>query len=543
MMAPDNRELSERIWRAFSYQVPRILTQLDRDPDSPTYGSFDRDYWHYKMRDFSSMILQQGMVVLEILRTLELPGNMLYQNPLVRKWVDAGMDFWAAQQLSNGAFNEYYPFEAGYPPTAFSLYAVGLVYMERGFPAPPPNHANAINKAIAWLLSNQEKQALNQEAAGLAAIAICKRIPGIVLDNDRYESRLDIFFSVQSAEGWFPEYGGPDLGYLSVTIDCLWDYYLCTKDERGLEAATKASRFIAVMVSVSGQTPVMINSRNTDYIVPYGLACLGRDDTKTASIVRALYGSIEKPDHFIHSTDDRYACHYIHQSIARSLAHTSSLAASGFELPCQERFDHFFTDCGVYVKHLAGKESIYVACKKGGIVYIFSPDGVQRADFGYRTRLSDHSIAVTHWQDDSYQVDYNASETAARMSISGQMSAHPFVHSTPLRHIALRLLSFTFGNRLIPFLKKAMIFRARVSKLAFSREVIVSDCNVEINDTFQGDPSPISETYSASQYSLRHVASACRFSSEELLPELEDVTEPLSSKERRRILSLDKPLI
>ena len=29
----------------------RIFTALDRDPNSPTFGCFDRDFWHYKIRD------------------------------------------------------------------------------------------------------------------------------------------------------------------------------------------------------------------------------------------------------------------------------------------------------------------------------------------------------------------------------------------------------------------------------------------------------------------------------------------------------------
>ena len=73
--------------------VPRILSQLDRDPDSPTFGCFDRNYWHYKMRDFSSIVLQQGMLVLETLHDLNHQDNPLYRQPLVIDWVDASLRF------------------------------------------------------------------------------------------------------------------------------------------------------------------------------------------------------------------------------------------------------------------------------------------------------------------------------------------------------------------------------------------------------------------------------------------------------------------
>ena len=32
--------------------IPKILTLQDRNPHSPTYGCFDRNYWHYKIIDF-----------------------------------------------------------------------------------------------------------------------------------------------------------------------------------------------------------------------------------------------------------------------------------------------------------------------------------------------------------------------------------------------------------------------------------------------------------------------------------------------------------
>ena len=35
-------------------QIPKLLTLLDRNPHSPTYGCFDRNFWHYKIIDFPS---------------------------------------------------------------------------------------------------------------------------------------------------------------------------------------------------------------------------------------------------------------------------------------------------------------------------------------------------------------------------------------------------------------------------------------------------------------------------------------------------------
>ena len=51
--------------------LPRMLTQVCRDPNLSEYGAFDRNWWHYKVRDFSSIILQQGGYALYCASLLE----------------------------------------------------------------------------------------------------------------------------------------------------------------------------------------------------------------------------------------------------------------------------------------------------------------------------------------------------------------------------------------------------------------------------------------------------------------------------------------
>ncbi|MDD3009745.1 MAG: hypothetical protein PHU97_00305, partial [Bacteroidales bacterium] len=292
---------STRLFNSLKPYIPRILSQLDRDPDSPTFGSFDRNYWHYKIRDFSSMILQQGMLILQVLHKYDHPENPWFGNTAVSQWIKGSLDFWGKEQLKNGSFNEYYPYESGYPPTAFSLYAVAL--MVRDSEMEPGNELKAhIRKAVKWLLKHPEKEALNQEAAGLAALVLASKIPGIIVNPGLLEQRLKWFYHRQTEEGWFPEYGGPDLGYLTVTLDCLWDIYAVSKDKRAFLALGKAIGFLSKMVSVSGETPVMINARNTDYLVPYGICRYAEHDPQAASLLRTLLSKADKPGHYLNRT-------------------------------------------------------------------------------------------------------------------------------------------------------------------------------------------------------------------------------------------------
>lgn len=508
--------LQGALWNVLRLHAPRILTQMERDPDSPWAGCFDRDFWHYKMRDFSSMVLQQGLLVLQVMHRSSLPGNPLAGNPRVREWIGAGLRFWASRQLRSGGFDEYYPRESGYPPAAFSLYAVGLLLREQGGRNVEPAVLRAVQGCVDWLLAHPERNTLNQEAAGLAGLALAARLPGVRVDAVRLEERLSAFFAAQSEEGWFPEYGGPDLGYLCVTLDCLWDYLEVTSDERALAAMRRAAGFMAWMLAPGGRLPVMANSRNTDYLAPYGLVRLGATDPVASAVVRAMLARAAEPDHYLHATDDRYACHYLFQSHFRALAHLPALCAPS-ALPCEAGGEEFHAHCGIYARHASG-QSLFFAGRKGGVCYLFGPDGLLDADFGWRAARAG-KIAATHWQSDGWECALLREDGETVLLTEGPVTLRGFFASTPLRHAALRMLSFCFGNRLIPFLKSRMIFRGGGCGLRFERRLRLVKGEGFLEDALAGAGAGELEWTPAPHASLRHVASAARFCVEELLPE------------------------
>jgi len=546
------RQVHEALLDQLLRTAPRILSQIDRDPQSPTFGSFDRNYWHYKMRDFSSAVLQQGMLVAYQLTRIDDARNPYRESPLLLELADAALSFLASHQLRNGSFNEYYPNEEGFPPTAFGLYAAALLLR---FGAPDSNAATAahisrrhehgsasgpatidhrpstiaprygrppaeptlsmLRRSVRWLLSHAETEASNQEAVALAAAALAAQVPGVHVDDAALGRRIDAFLAAQSTEGWWPEYGGADIGYLSVTLDALADLNDVRPDTRIEDAVSRAVRFISNQVTASGQTPVMTNSRNTDYVVPYGLTRAAARDPVAAAVVRALFSRIPS-DHFLSRTDDRYACHYVYQSAFRCLPHLASMSAKPAPLPRDAPSRVVLPEAGLVIVHSGTGRSAFVACRKGGVAYVFDRDGVKAADFGWRIR-SGSRVLVSHWQDPNLSVSSSASGT---VTVSGTMSVHGWLRPTPLRHVALRVLSATLGRRLIPWLKRVLIFGNKASNVRFTRSVTVADdCSLSISDAFDGVASGQSME-PAPHASLRHVSSAAQFCPEELLQPL-----------------------
>ena len=89
------------------------------------------------------------------------------------------------------------------------------------------------------------------------------------------------------------------------------------------------------------------------------------------------------------------------------------------------------------------------------------------------------------------------------------MKHRHFVPSV-LKHMILRILSRTIGKKLIPILKKMLIFRKVEISGNFERMITIRDSKVKILDRFNGMPSI--KWKKSGWSSMRHVSSAGSFS-------------------------------
>ncbi|MEM7716761.1 MAG: hypothetical protein AAF349_24910, partial [Cyanobacteria bacterium P01_A01_bin.68] len=104
-------------------QIPKILTLLDRNPHSPTYGCFDRNFWHYKIIDFPSGMAQEFVFPLALIYYTDIPNNPYYRQTVIKDWVKAGICYAARSAHKDGSCDDYFPFERASGAAAFSLLA------------------------------------------------------------------------------------------------------------------------------------------------------------------------------------------------------------------------------------------------------------------------------------------------------------------------------------------------------------------------------------------------------------------------------------
>lgn len=486
--------------------LPRILTHVARDPGTEFYGACDRDWWHYKIRDFPSIILQQAGYALFVASQLQV--HRAKSEPL-QNLAAATCRFWNQRACKHGAFEEYYPFEQGYPPAAFSTLAIAK--MTHAGVVTVDEVLSGLRVAAKQLQNRFESEAVNQQIAGLAAMAVMRKCASDLINGDKFHAILDKVLSLQTSEGWFPEYHGPDLGYLAVSIDCLWDVYDFTHDTRVLDAIGKAVQFINWFVLGPIGGAGMHNSRNTDYITPFGLVryAIECNDADTATAVWRLFNNSTSSFHPFSAIDDRYWCHYIGHSVMRA-----ALILENKDLPAPAISNSRQADCfpksgHKLIKTSAG-EAALVSTKKGGIVSAAWNEIARTCDFGWIVQ-DKGKVLVTHW----WSADWSAAvESKKSVTVEGALVAHKDHISGPWKHMALRLLSFVLGRKLIATLKKLVIFKRPQSRVTLKRKVEWQGIDLLIRDEISGIGTT-SKISRAPRSSKRHVASADSFHPED----------------------------
>ena len=494
--------------------IPKIITQIDRDENSTTYGSCDRNHWHLKIRDFTSAILQQSGLALAIIYDLNFEGNIYYENINIKKWAKATVYYWAKIQLKDGSYNEYYPWEHGFPPTAFSLYGSCEIYKRLGMN--DNNLISKFNNTGKYLINHVEEKAFNQEIASIAGLYSLYTITKEKWVLDGLNVKLERVMSLQSSEGWFPEYGGADLGYLSVALDMLSEYFYMSNDARVKEPLNNVIEFIQYFVHPDATVGGEYGSRNTTYFLPNGLEVMAEAGNKAANAIKnKLYGNTSDYNYFMDSVDDRYFSHYLMHSFLRAMEKESKFSGETsniVQLPYEYNHEKYFEESGLVTVRNNNFYAV-VSLRKGGLIKVFKNDEEVFIDCGYRVDYGKGSVAATNWLDPSYKVNCKNKSC----SVSGNFNKIGLKVSTPILHIGLRVVAFILGNKIISLLKKKIIFVDKHCDILFSREIKLEEDEIIIHDKFKS-PSDVNITR-ASNMSLRHVASGKFYMKSDLLME------------------------
>ncbi|MYZ50405.1 hypothetical protein [Propylenella binzhouense] len=434
-------------------EIPKLLTLLDRTPVSRTYGCFDRAYWHYRIIDFPCGMSQEFVLPLALVWAMdELPDNPYCGAPAVRDWVEAGIRFAARSAHPDGSCDDYFPYERAAGAAAFSLFAIFEAAGIVGLDADPEIDGFLLRRAR-WLAGHHESGRLsNHEALILSCLERARaRFPGEGFE-EALAGRLRRLLSWQDGEGWFDEYGGADLGYLSLTIGLLADLDRRRPDLGLRPPIAAAIEFLAHFVHPDGTVGGEYSSRSTLNFFPFGFEIAGAwNPTALAINDRALRPLVEgrTPSY----EDDRIIGHHLWGWLLTLRNFRTGREASG-ALPAEGRA--WFPHAGLLADR-RGEIALFCAPERGGVFKIFAGGTMLAGDTGvtFRMRRSGR-VAVCHLGGAGVTVEPD------RIVSTGAMAWAKSASLTPLKNVALRLMMVSVG-RYFPDLVRRLLQKVLVT--------------------------------------------------------------------------------
>ena len=456
-MIPSNPFLSATL-----EQVPRLLGQLNRNLGSRTYGSFDRAYWHYRTNDISCARYQEAVLTLALLYTSDFSGNIYYHDDQILDWIRASLRFTASLQRSDGSFDEWYPNEGSYVGTAFATAALGQTVSLLKAAAVSVSELSLITKTIkraaVWLTQAEEATVMNQVAGAIFALAIAARVTGESQFDEAARQLEKRLLAEQNREGWWPEYGGPDIGYLSLAVSYLEKYQRLTGSQPVAAAILKAKTFVETFVNPDRTAGGEYMTRNTEYLIP----------SITLPYLEAI-----KPGYL----DDRYLCYILYNWIETGL----QLMPQTIKLFPGE-------DCFPESKILRVVNQRYFLVangQKGGSLRLYAASQVY---YDSGLELDWHGCRLSSGLFDPQNAAVFGDNSLA---VSGFFKPikEPLMKTklaVPFKLSQLIFGRFSFYQKLIKrFLRPRMISYREPSPVGFERQIIYKPNQIEIRDTIK----------------------------------------------------------
>lgn len=436
----------------------------------------------------------------------------------------ASIDFWCRIQHQDGTFDEWYPNEHSHVATSFSMFAVAeslRLLQNNVSPKRFRRIFQHLKRAANWLIKNEDLDVINHEAGSAAALYTIYELSKDEQFRDAANEKLNIVLKSQSSEGWFPEYGGADVGYLSLCLYYLGILYAKTKNEKMLKSFEKAIDFVKFFFHPDFSFGGEYNSRDTEFYIPTAFEILSdkipfAKEIANVGLLALKNESVLAP----YSEDDRYICYDLYRYL-QACDYYKEIDNKQLNLPLDDlkNFFRYFNES----KLLVVKTDCYYAVvggNKGGVLKIFNVPSRKLvfSDCGYVIRTKD-LLLTTQKLDYTYEIKVNSINE--EIQISGEFNQISQKYSNLKRKILFYLI-ISFGEimKLSELLKKKMrkllIHESNKNMLSFCRKIKFLDEIVEIKDKIIPRQTMKLKGFKANEkYSWIFSASANQFSNQE----------------------------
>ncbi len=516
-------------------ELPRLLSSLDRNPFSPTYGCFNREFWLTRVRDFPDAIAQFGTLSLALVWSYEFPGGeRYYRNGEMLAWTLAGIRYWMSIQHRDGSYDEFYPNERGWAgPTGFLLYAMLRTYEVLGdaFPRELKKEFFEAVKRSAWFLATRDESGVLANHHAMALLPIYQAHHHLKKEDPtfaarlapKFRERLDDFLRYHYDEGWSLEYDGIDPGYLSATVSFLskMQKYMDGSESwksRIEEVIAQSVDTISYFFYPNGSYAGTLGSRQTLHFYAHGCELQAQHNAVAAACAAfgqasLAQGKLVPPG----IQDDRYYLYRIPEFLE---AYVDGRDYSDMaKLPHQqEPFEKYFEKAKIFIRNTP-THYILLNLAKGGVLKVYDKrtQALIFADDGIVATLADGTVLTTQW----VGPEYAASRNGNRLVVSGSFHVIPFTYFTPITMIAFRAFMLLTGwNARLADTIKGVIRRVLMTKssrapLEFERRFVFSNDSIAITHTVTAKKK-VTHLRIGGQFAARYVPQSRYFQAEEL---------------------------
>ncbi|MCX8037150.1 MAG: hypothetical protein N3D11_08930 [Candidatus Sumerlaeia bacterium] len=461
-------------------EIPALLELVDRNRFSPTYGSFDRSYWHFRVSDFPCGMSQEYVLALALVYKYPFPENSWFGRERLRELAIAGIEFALRSSHRDGTCDDYFPFERAMGAMTFSLYAFLETY--RLLELNEPRFLEFFCRRADWLVRHNESGRLaNHQALAALCLALTAAATGEAKYRRAAEKRRDLVLSWQSSEGWFQEYEGADPGYHTFTIDYLAKYRAATGDNSVAEPLRRAVEFAADFLHPDGSYGGEYGSRNTYHFYPDGFELLAPEMPLAGQIADGFLTGMARGKRG-YLDDDRLFCHYVINYLQAYLDHDPDCRRPQ-EKPDGDGFnERWFPQAKMVVCRTPEYHAV-ANLSKGGVIKVFDARGCIASDTGPIARTQDGRVLVTHLIDPAHRIERHGE---GDYEVSGVFARRRSNLSTPIRHILLRMFMLTIGrwspNLVRSLLQRILITGKTQTSVRFRRRLRFAPSGIRVED-------------------------------------------------------------
>lgn len=466
--------------------LPRIISCMDRNRYSPTYGCLHRDYWLYKTSDFSDAVRQFGLHALALAYTKDLPNNSYYQNKKILEWTIAGLLFWSKIQHSDGSFDEFYPNERGWVgPTAFTTYTSIETFnliKEKISPEKQAIIFNAIKKS-AYFISKGDHEGddlANHHAMACLALWKAYKLTNDLYLEKSYYSALDVFKTYHDyKEGWSKEYDGIDPGYLSATISFLGKIYQDNKSKDILKIVSKAIDMSSYFIYPNGFYGGSLGSRNTMHFYSHGFEIF-KDIIPLANTISEVMLTNLSQNRLVppNIMSDRYLFYRVPELLL-TFIDSNKKNNHKQKLPYQKNnLTKFFINSKIWVK--SSKNHYIIAnLAKGAVFKVFCKKSNKLIidDCGIIGQLYSNKIITSQWVDNNYKIQVDNKS----FTVQGVMSYVPSnKYFNIIKLVIFRIVLLVIGwtsltHKLKGLIRKILMVGNRRTNIFFTRKLLLKE--------------------------------------------------------------------